>query len=1147
MSTTLTARSGCLDPRTLSIALVTLLVALSFPAKSQTISIPVPGKVNSVQKPASDLMDPKTGKVLDVGEAAGLAERGVDLSIYDPVINKMWQKKSLSLSNADQLGYPSAARGVRFQTMEATTRYTILARVQSNENPNLYFRIGISRLTQPVMMRAALLRKLGYDIPSPKFYSNLTLRFDSEEQKEQFLSEAQQSVGDFESRGWILENRTQDHALVLASSSLEVVSSDYFDLHWGMAPNPDFPDQLPLVQRFSRNRAYRALIFPYALVDVPESVNRFSAQFGMVTTGNIIVTYPMATSFAACTYADARWILRRLQTLTLADFQGIIAEAHYPKEIEPLVLAKLIARAKDALNLFSLNIPASWPSLPLDITSESGLVAKGKVTQEFVKGYPQRFAHGDRSSPYQEGDFGRYLKVGAISSAIKTVLDHLNEQLQVSTMSDVAQKYQEEKFNSLIARIKANPRQPIYQEVTSWGGPLAGVNFNASRHVATGTYYGSTASVQLVDNVSVSAGLGYFRALDGLSYLPLAGANVAITRDYTHVRPILTITEGSKVSWKNLLVPHFMWKLTGVLKTEKTKKDDSSEQNSLDAFLQELRDGEVFTVTDSVALGAYLQASASLDMLLGITPFNFLNSVTLGVDGSRVILRQTQFVKTPNGVQVFVRQMKNRGTGIEMNVNFFLNLLKIRSQITKADVDSDGFVIEYSPELAADIDDPEAPKAKEIIKTRDNLRLVLLPLLRENDTELLYSKFRNKMFRIEHDFKTAETKARFIAYRYAAFREEHLLNLQYPRSDKHPELDPKDEMVTLYGYKRGELVGRDLLGMFFDFVDGILNFKKVKGDISRPAGDNPANVPYGRAKWRIVNSEADLSANIEQQKSVAMVQHVWGGWRVKRDQFLKTIDSIEADFKRVKLVSYPIINRDNFIQMKSLDFYRITQNLSVLEGGLAKIRDLITQPDADGKPADTKGKVLRFFQRISTKLGHGPKANDKEMFEDILRILGNGDLNEGYAIYNQSCKAEHNNGRNDGEGGSNQASTNAYYYGTYYDCLTSWMQELIRLSRKYPVNNKKGQTKWLVDVLRILDDKIPMPQLLQYLGEENYVFVIRVNGFRAGDEDGDLEFFSSTAGDPKEEIDYANGLFQLYAKKTRILPTELDRTIGGFQ
>ena len=103
------------------------------------------------------------------------------------------------------------------------------------------------------------------------------------------------------------------------------------------------------------------------------------------------------------------------------------------------------------------------------------------------------------------------------------------------------------------------------------------------------------------------------------------------------------------------------------------------------------------------------------------------------------------------------------------------------------------------------------------------------------------------------------------------------------------------------------------------------------------------------------------------------------------------------------------------------------------------------------------------------------------------------------------------------------------------------------LSSQYPQTDEAAQVRWTTEVLFILDQYIPIAQLLNYLGPSNFIFTVRINGFRTGDEDADLEYFSNSVGDPKENIDYANGLFQMIANKTGISPIELDRSLGGFK
>lgn len=1118
-------------------------LSLGFSSHASTVSIPVPAPQQkpTLQKPASDLV--QNGRTLEVGEATALAAGGSDLSDLNPLENKIWQNQAYATTDAEKQNYPLGEIGVQFVSFEAQDFGTSLVRVESKATPGAYFRLGISRFSQSVMMRAALLRKLGFYIPSPRYYKKLKVVFGSEAEKDLFLEEVQKDVGDFESRKWMLENNKKEHFIVLSSGTLEVMTSESFDIQWGYAPNPDEASQKPLVDQLSKNRAYRALLLPYTLVDVPESVNRYAAQMVLVQAGYATLTQTSAKSFQSCTYEDMRWILKRLQKLTLQDYQEIVREGSYPAELEELVLAKLVSRAEQILRVFALNPTVA--KLPLQVSNATGSVKSGKLLKEFIEGYPQRFSHGERTSPFSEGDLGRYLGVDLKSSVLATVLSRLNEKIQLQTVGDLARKYQERALQDFRNKLLTNPSKAFEREVVGWGGPVAGFNADASRHIATGTYNGSTAAVQLVDHISIGASVGYFRGYDGVpKVIPSISGNLQVVRDYIHVRPILSIQEGSKVSWKDLSVPSHMKKIVDILATDEIEQKNPSAENatakqkSLDVFLSSLRTGEVFTISDSVVLGLNLQVQSRLDILLQLTPLNFINSVALGADASRVVLRQTSFLKTDRGVQIFVRDLRNKGAGVEFNMNYYLQLLRMRTQMSTTDLNTDAFVIDYDAALAAE-SDPDSEMGAKWGKTRNRLRSALYSLFKHNELELLYGNFANQKFVLQHELKTKETKLDFLAAKTSQFEEEHLLRLQYPRNEDFPELDPKDEEVTLYSHKKGKLEGLDVLGLFFNILESWLSNNNKNITISKALSDNPANVPYGKAKWVIVKTEADLTVNGKKYPSVAQIQHVWGGWSMKKDKFMSLLTDIEKQFTDPNVIRYPLFNRDNLMNMKSLDFFRVTANLSVLESGVQKLKALFRQSHLDGKPVPKAEFLARLFQKLSEKQGP-PRAGDKGLFESVMKILGNGNQKTGEALYMNECK----NPKQHGDSAGPAPST--WLYGTVYECLDDWMTRMIKLGREIPAD-RKAETRWTTEALRLLDEHVPMPQLLQYLGSENYLFFVRVSGFRPGDEDGDLEFYSNTMGDPQKNYDEAGGLFQLYAKKTRIVPLEVDRTQGGYE
>ncbi|MCX7978591.1 MAG: hypothetical protein N2578_06260, partial [Bdellovibrionaceae bacterium] len=843
----------------------------------------------------------------------------------------------------------------------------------------------------------------------------------------------------------------------------------------------------------------------------------------------------------AATIEDLRWLARRIANLTEDDFREIVSAAEFPPEIEELVFVKLLYRAANLIELLDLPAPESWRKHSLEVNTPGGLVRDGKVMREFVPGWPQRWAHGDRESPFKDGDFGRYLSVKLRSSIITTALAALSQKLQVLDMDRLVERRRQDIENRIRDHIRNRPNEPLYQNVEAWGGVLGGFNVSANRNVTTGTYYGSQAAIQLVDNLSVGANLGIFMTLDGVpKSFPSVGGNVMLMRDYTHVRPLMSMREGTKVAWKNLAVPKYMAGLAQSLEA----KAEPQAPHPVDQFLKELRDGEVFTITDSIGLVGNAQVAAPLDVLMGIVPLGFANSIAMGMDASRVILRQVSIMRTGQGLQIFVREQNGRVFGLNFDLNLFVNILSLRNQSQKSDIRTDAFVIDYNPEFADYLDkDGEQKFLKDFLKTRSHLQPALAALMRGNDPELLYTSFQHRKFQIEHELKNNEFRNKLLFIRGAGYAEDHLLKILYPRDPEAPDLEPENEMITIFRNRKAQMVGYDLFAAARDFLEAFLNNRLRVGYINISHGDdpNPATSPYGRAYWRVVNTEGELGSRPDKAPDIAIVQHVWAGWHLSRKKFFRLLEEVKKKFEGTRLRHYRLVEPEAFYQVKAVDFYRVTASMTVFPAGLEKIRYLVLQPDADGKPAEKARYLDRLFQKISEKIGRRARANDAELYREILLLLGNGNEAAGKEVLRQQCESEKSASESSGQ------PTGGWRNGTYFDCLAPWLERLLQLSERYPQADRKAQIRWSTDVLFVLEEVIPLPTLLRYIGENNYLLMIKINGFRSGDEDGDLEFFANTLGDPADGHEYANGLVNMYANRTRISPVELDRTLGSFR
>ncbi|MCB0384030.1 MAG: hypothetical protein KDD43_01455, partial [Bdellovibrionales bacterium] len=1014
---------------------------------------------------------------------------------------------------------------------------------------------------------------------------------------DEFLRVSQEeSINDFEDRKWITNQDEKKFTVTFSNATLEPARHEYFDVHWAFVPNPEEPSQRAQVMNLGQYRAFRALIVPFVLVDVPESVNRYSPKFAHIQSDEIVLTHESAATFQSCGLDDAKWLVRRMSYFQQRDWEEIVRLGQFPKEIDQLVLARLLHRVRNMFELFGIDPQKPLTMPELNFTSPSGLVKEGKVTQEFVAGYPQRFAHGDRESPFTEEDIGRYVSIEAISSGIKYGLDKLGEKLVVQDVSDLALKRQEEIYERIINHIRTRPMEPLEQEIESWGGPIANFNVGASRHVTTGTYYDSHAPIQLVDTVNVGGTVGYFRAIDGMATInpnfaglvPSLGGNLSYNRTYNHVRPIESVKQATKYEWTKLFIPGFMQTLGAMLEVEdfdpktcneeleklaKEKKvsvnelpdeDQAKCRQPLHKFMTELKDGEVFTITDSLVIGGYVNISSPLDILMGFSPLGFMNSISFGLDTAKAfVLKQTSIVRTTKGIQVFVRTSDTTSFGAQFDLNYWLNLLRIRAETKDSDIRSQAYLIDYNAETAQYVDPNDRNGAK-VIEKGKNLKGALRGLFRENDPELFNAHFKDRRFEIDHHLETTELQVKVLTEKFINMNEGHLLKIRYPAHPDYPNLKPEDEEVTIFSYKKGRLMGRDILGFFSDFIDGL--FKKM-GLLSRPKSTNPADSPFGKAHWKLVTTEADLTKNGETFPSVSLVQEVWGGWKMKRKKFLSLLEEITEKFKDTDLGSHRIIEPEAFVNVESVDFYRITANLSITEEGMNRIRDLMLQPDMEAmdKDADRLSKQndrsMNPIERFGAGLTQGVGTlsdpyqgkylpSDRALYDDIVTLIGRGDRNRGEKIYVNRCKEEWDekfNKNTNSEHGGHETSPNTMMYRTRYGCLTGWMSRLIDLKRQYPADDRQRQTEWTTEAVWVLNDQVPLPYLLEFIGKDNYIFFIRVNGFRTGDEDGDLEFFSNSSGDPVKDFETANGIIDLYSKKTGITPMELKRTQGSFR
>ena len=1122
-----------------------VLLTLGFHVYAQESIVRIPLK--TLTKPAFDLVD-SNGNRLSIGQIKSQFDNGFDLSTLNPVENKFWQNnEGTPLPALDHLLHaqmPTPEQGLIFDGFVGVVRelgmYAI--NVKHPNNPTQIYRLKSGLQLHSSLLKAALLRKIGIFQESPRYYSSVKVKFNSVAEMNEFIKQAFCVGGpdevaisclsvDPDDRGFISQKDEANLSLVLHGSYLEKMNVEVPNLFDGLTPSNE--NTLSL---YAQSRAYRALIAPYVIADVGESVNRFSAQSVSVRGGYAHLNFAFASDFNNITsYDDMRWILRKMAALTDADWDEIIKAASFPESIEPLVKAKLLHRFQNMIETFfdrneqkqllRVQIPA------LNITTSDGVVQNGKVTTQKIAGYPQRFSHGDRQSPFESGDFMKYLKIKAQSSAIETALMRFSDKLQKMSV-----------LNQDIVGIEVGPNG--VRPLVDADFVTLGVNTSANRIVTTGTYYGSQAAVQVVDSLTLAANAGYFHVLDGLNGIDTVfGGGVSYIRNFVHVSPIGSMEEAGKIPLKNLYIPSKLKKLTSPLKDGK-----------LTEFLQSLKVGEVFTITDSIGLSGQIGFNTALDAIVGFSTYGL--TVGFSADGNKIIMRQIQFVRTNEGLQVYVRNQNNRAFGLEFNVNYFINLFKLRSQTTWRDIKTKVYMLNYNSTLISQVDNMDIIPDEKLQERVDNMKnfgnkaaLALRSLLTESSTEALDTGLQFQKFEVEHELKTKEVKTKFLWLRSSKLQEEHLLTLKKPEVPTTINgVQVVNQPVQIVTYKKGRLKGKDWFGFGLELTDGILR-DQLGGNAPASLNQfsqNPSQMPFGKSQWTTVRTDTELTAGRPGAlPTVAVVESVWGGWSLKRNKLNDIIEDVRDKTNGINFADFPLMPTGALANVDKIDFYRVTSHLSILPPGIDQLKFLMLSPDVPDTVVKKKTFLGKFFQ----KLAGGPaQPRDKALYNSIIKIIGNGDQAAGERAYLEACREQQSNRHSTGpnnRGGGN--TTNEWYKGTEYECLADWVEKLISLSRKFPANDLRAQNRWLTEVIYVLDEHIPMASIMNYLGQEKFIYYLEVTGFRSGDEDGDEGVYvSNVFGEPAKRHPYANGLISVLADKSKINSTELEQTSGGF-
>jgi hypothetical protein len=662
------------------------------------------------QLPANDLVVPTydsqgqvVGKtLLDPQQAITLKSQGTDLSLLEPDDTKDFWKgvrsegdfaedQALPIQDGDTVHFLSALTS-------SSGRFRFNVEVQSPDGSIRTMTLMLSETLHTTLLRKELLRRLGYKIPAVKYLKKVRVRFDDvtvkdpayrdkdgniqpiplirEVLNEQLFHAAGGATRWCSASAQVLEkipglqcvksDDAGDGALEVVLQDL--VAMDARTVYYNVAMAVPSPNQV--ASNPEQSRVLRALAVPYGLLDVPESINQLDWYVGAVQNESVTFNVPDETNFS-CTLDDARWILKKLSSLTREDFKQVVANAAFPELVGKVVVEKLISRRNSLMNVFGMKEAAL--AFDSKVSGPGGdhdpILRKGKLLQKKWDGYASQFASTDAPSPLQGLKW--YLLSEAHSNAMSNLLQMANEKLPALTTAEAYQKHQRELQEQLTQFMKNGLSQKI--GVGVWVAPVANGNVTISRDVVIGNYLGTNKLVQLADTFGFGGSIGLTVGFDNLPTMTSisAGAQATASISFTHLKPLTNLKQSVTEPMKNEFVPWIMKNASGIfqkvhdLPVEQAKPMDPTQlQKSLNDELNEL--DKFLGVGESLILTESLNGAANIAGAVQ-APIPISPSVSLQLGANGIVLSRLYFYrKSPTLIQVF----KDNGELAGINISF---------------------------------------------------------------------------------------------------------------------------------------------------------------------------------------------------------------------------------------------------------------------------------------------------------------------------------------------------------------------------------------------------------------------------------------------------------------------------------------------
>ena len=855
--------------------------------------------------PASDLF--YQGKVLLPHKAKELKLSGVvaDLSTLSPRSSDIWRDdgadrlfkpKKIDLNSGATVKYlePILSRPGNF-------RFTGIYAASSGAKTYTFF---LAKTAHNVLLRAALLKKLGYTIPSIKHLPKIKIKFDSALGVELFKTRLYtDTFGD--PKRWVLDHPVDAKEIELRDVLVLESDVQYYNLALGYVPE----------HLIMGRRVLNSLLIPYAFTNVPESVNMFTWHAGSILSESIRMDYTESAEFST-TIDDGRWIARKIGALTKrSDFEEIVKAAALPEVVGILLTEKLISRRETLCKLFTLNCSP----IPFDVKKTVGdgkILKNGKLLQLEWPEYASRFAFGDPVSPLSNSEIFSLFKSKTISNIISNLISKFNEKFMPRT--DLTKKIIEKQTAKAREKFIEYLKTGVPQKTSfgAWGIPRYGTNIIVSRDIVAGSYLGTDNVVQLVDTIGVTVDGGAFIGTDGIPTPWVVSGDVKgyFTRRYSHLKPIKSMKKALNTPYRDILVPwlkrDFGKMFDPFMRADFTELGDEEKQIFVAKIMAEFNKlmevGESMIITDSI--GGKLQLNA------GYKFTDIIRAEASFFASQTVISRLHIHRSSENSIQIYKDLGKMGSLGFGISLQAKIPIIKMTFKKSKGSAKTKFYELDINDKL-----DRNPNFLKNIIALR--------ALLLHNSLELI--NVLKKPYIVKHKLAEYSRERDFFIFR----------KKKQKQTTRMVVIHPQGAEKRFYRKQQGKRKGKNYEAMAIDILNGILNENEDNSiALANANNGNPGDSFLGSSFSRNVAYEGEIEESAKKKgiikKPFVNIAYSWKGWKVSYNKLKKILSQFNKKY------AFNFFPKNILNTTQSLQLYQVSLNIYFYDTAMAHMVSL---------------------------------------------------------------------------------------------------------------------------------------------------------------------------------------------------------------